>query len=148
MSNTDQQHEKRVFIDSNCWFRSKKDFYYALSLGYDLVINPIVIYEIIKILDIEINLAKEQKKNEREKLCQSLKKRFPLLLMELEVFIVRTNLSTDEIDQLYSVMDQYDLDIGDVLIYWTMKKEKISRIMTNDQDWKRLPEIKIFEVKV
>lgn len=140
------ENSQKLFVDSNIWFHSKKRLYEALTLGYELIIDPIVIYEVIKILDLEINLAKEKKKVKRVELMEYLKKRFPSLLKELHITISTINLSYKDLVDSYGVMEKYNIDIGDALIYSTLQKEHISLILSSDQDWKRLPNITMYDL--
>lgn len=136
--------EKRLFIDSNCWFRPKIEFYSAIDQGFSLCINPTIIYEVIKVIDREIHLAIEKKRNKRVKVMQNLKQRLPNLFDEIQIEIIDDNVTKKDLKELYLFMDAYEIDIGDALILLNLQKNQIKTIMTNDLDWKRIPFINLF----
>ncbi|MHA1988687.1 MAG: type II toxin-antitoxin system VapC family toxin [Promethearchaeota archaeon] len=145
MNEFPKKTKKELLVDSNCWFTSKFLLSKAIVNKFSLVITPIIIYEVIKILEIEINLANQKKKEKRVKLLKELKIRFPNLLNDLDVFIASIEGASINLTDLYKYMEQYSIDIGDAMIYNTMKQRSIETILTNDKDWKRVTGIRIFE---
>ena len=134
---------KKIFVDSNCWFRSKKGLFNLIEEEYEIFINSTVIYEVMKQLDLEIHIAKQKKREKRLLMLNALKIRFPKLMQELSVHILSTHIDLIELSNLVEMMESYKLDIGDTVIYHDMLKNDISKIMTFDDDWKRINNINI-----
>jgi len=126
---------KRIFIDTNAFFRGKERFLKLIKSGYKLVTCTIVIYEFLKVID---ELIAEEKDPKRKKLYIKLKDRFSDLLESLDIEILSHKLSTHEIKKALIIMKEKSVDIGDALIYILLERENIQKILTYDDDWKRL----------
>ena len=55
---------RRIFIDTNAFFKARKIFETLIDEGYELVTSTIVIYEFLKVID---ELIREEKSEERRK---------------------------------------------------------------------------------
>jgi len=126
---------KRIFIDTNAFFRGRERFLKLIEDGYRLVTCTIVVYEFLKVID---ELIAEEKDPRRRKLYIKLKNRFPSLLEDLDIEILSHRISAQEIREALMIMEEKSVDIGDALIYLLLKREKIREILTYDDDWKRL----------
>ena len=102
-------------------------------------INQIIVYEFISTISDEINKLKSKgtRPNRIEKL-EYLLKRFPIFLKEFEIEILLQNESNLDINQLVDEMENYKMNIGDILIFNNLKAKKISKIITTDKDWERI----------
>ena len=101
---------KRIFIDTNAFFRGKERFLKLIKSGYKLVTCTIVIYEFLKVID---ELIAEEKDPKRKKLYIKLKDRFSDLLESLDIEILSHKLSTHEIKKALIIMKEKSVDIGD-----------------------------------
>ena len=124
---------ERIFIDSNAFFKRKEKFMEIISKGHPLVINNIVVYEVIKVLDELISESNDKK----AKLYKMLKERFPKLLKDLDVEIKCTNLDNERLLMCYEIMKNKNVDIGDAIIYLFMVDNKIQKILSYDDDWRK-----------
>jgi len=124
-----------IFIDTNAFFKAKRVFKKLITQGAKLVTSTIVIYEFVKIIDELIALESNEK---RRQLYIKLRTRFPKLIEELSIDILQHQITYNDLSQAYEIMSQKGIDIGDALIYILMKKMKIKKILTFDDDWLRL----------
>ncbi len=126
---------KKIFIDTNAFFRGKDIFLRLIENNYKLVTSTIVVYEFLKVID---ELILEEKNIDRRNLYIKLRDRFPSLIDDLDIEILSHKLSVKEIQDAFVVMKEKSIDIGDALIYLLLRRESIQEILTYDDDWKRL----------
>ncbi len=137
------EKSKRVFLDTTVWFGSKYQLTVAIKDDWRLITSPIVVYEFLKIIQNEINLASQKKEIKRLKLLKNIKTRFPVLIRDLDVIILSLTMEKETITDAMALMEQFTIDIGDALNYQLIKKNNIHYILSNDKDWERLPKIEL-----
>lgn len=102
---------KRVFVDTNAFFRGKRKFLELIEKGYRLVTCIIVIYEFLKVID---ELIAVEKKLDRKNLYVGLKERFPILLRELDIDIIAHKFSISDIQEALNLAKKESIDAGDL----------------------------------
>ena len=111
------------------------------------MIDSVVIYEVHKILEYELNLAIKKGNEKRSQVLQNLRDRFPSLIRDLDVRILSTDVQTSDLNTLESNMRKFAIDIGDAIICEDMKRNNLEMILSGDEDWKRVEGITIVTKK-
>ena len=106
-------------------------------------------YEFINTLEDEITIASQKKNEKRLQILQTLRKRFPKLLLDLNILLIETPIIWAKTEEYLEKMSQFRMNIGDILILETIKYHKIDLIVTTDNDWERtgIP-CKIINIKI
>ncbi len=102
-----------------------------------MYINLIVYYEFINIIENEINTAEQRKNIKRLKSLLKLKNVFSSLLTQLNIISLDLPITWDTTSGLLQKMNDYKMNIGDILILETILKHKVNLIVTTDDDWER-----------
>jgi hypothetical protein len=109
-----------------------------LAEGCKLIVVDLIIFEFVKVLDREINLAKQTARLKRIKALTRLRDRFPTLLKELEIEMISPDFTTQNLKQLYSLTSEGKAP-GDCMIWLKMRNAGLSSILTdNTKHWKEL----------
>ena len=134
---------KICFLDTGIFYSNIEKLSKVLDPMIDndwsFAIDKIVVYEFIGTVTDEINklVAKGMRQDRVEKL-RYLLNRFPIFLKDFEIEILIQNENNIDIDQFFLEMGKYKMNIGDILILFSLKSKKISKIVTTDKDWERV----------
>jgi len=128
---------KQVVVDTSGFFAGAAKLGALLADGFKLIALDLIIFEFVKVVDREINLAKQAAKLSRVKTLTRLRDQFPALLQELEIELISPEFSIRDLKKLYSLTE--DKDPGDCMIWLKMQNAGYSSILTdNTKDWKKL----------
>jgi hypothetical protein len=131
-----EEETKRVVVDTSGLFAGASKLGALLAEGCNLVIIDLIVFEFVKVVDREINLAKQAGKTKRIQTLTRLRDRFPALLHELEVELVSPDFTTQDLKKLYSLISK-GKDPADCMIWLKMQNEALSSILTDDtRHWK------------
>ena len=129
--------QKGCFLDTGVFYRTTEQLRRLVKENFEFFINSIVYYEFINTIDDEINKAKEKNREKRIKLLSVLLERFSEILDTLNVTLLDTPIYWNKTSQFLNHMEKYGMNIGDVLIWETIKYHNIDLLVTTDKDWER-----------
>ena len=128
---------KSCFLDTGVFYRSTEQLRRLIEEGYSFYINIIVYYEFINTIENEINTAEQKKNVKRLELLNTLKNRFSGLLTKLNIISLDIPITWDKTPVFLQKMNDYKMNIGDILILETILMHKVNLIVTTDDDWER-----------
>ena len=129
---------KRVVVDTSGFFAGASKLAELLSTGHKLIAIDLTVFEFVKVLDREINLAKQAGRSKRIKTLTRVRDRFPALVDELEIELISSDFTGKDLKKLYSLISE-GKDPGDCMIWLKMQNSGLSSILTdNIKHWKEI----------
>lgn len=136
---------KTIFIDTTAWFSSRTQFQSAILNQWELVTSSLVVYEFLKIIEQELEIATQKANDNRYNLLMNLKGRFPELLSFCNVKILPLDIKVIDLNSVYKLIKKHQIDVGDALNYLLLQRKEINYILSDDKDWNRLPGVTIVD---
>ena len=136
---------KTIFIDTTAWFSSRAHFQSAILNQWELVTSSLVVYEFLKIIEQELEIATQKANNNRYNLLMNLKGRFPELLSFCNVKILPLDIKVIDLNSVYKLIRKHQIDVGDALNYLLLQRKEINYILSDDKDWNRLPNVTVVD---
>ncbi len=98
-----------------------------------------MVFEFMKVMEDEIGKARAGGKRARLEMLEALRRRFPVLLKDLEVEVSSASFSSADMTKLYALVEVGHHDSGDAMIWLKMQNAGLHTILTdNVDDWKKL----------
>ncbi|MBI4257724.1 MAG: type II toxin-antitoxin system VapC family toxin [Thaumarchaeota archaeon] len=127
-----------LVIDTSAFFKGAARLRQLLRKEEHLATVDLVIFEFMKVTELELKKAKAKKNHRREKILLNIQDRFPKLLKELEIEVRSPDITLNDIEELHSLTSKGN-EAGDAMIWLKMQKLGWNTIVTDDtDDWKRL----------
>ena len=136
---------KTIFIDTTAWFSSRTQFQSAILNQWELVTSSLVVYEFLKIIEQELEIATQKANNNRYNLLMNLKGRFPELLSFCNVKILPLDIKVIDLNSIYKLIKRHQIDVGDALNYLLLQRKEINYVLSDDKDWNRLPNVTVVD---
>ncbi|MBA7532378.1 hypothetical protein ES705_24604 [subsurface metagenome] len=136
---------KTIFIDITAWFSSRAQFQSVILNQWELVTSSLVVYEFLKIIEQELEIATQKANNNRYNLLMNLKGRFPELLSFCNVKILPLDIKVIDLNSVYKLIKKHQIDVGDALNYLLLQRKEINYILSDDKDWNRLPNVTVVD---
>ena len=136
---------KTIFIDTTAWFSSRAQFQSVILNQWELVTSSLVVYEFLKIIEQELEIATQKANNNRYNLLMNLKGRFPELLSFCNVKILPLEFKVIDLNSVYKLIKKHQIDVGDALNYLLLQRKEINYILSDDKDWNRLPNVTVVD---
>ncbi len=136
---------KTIFIDTTAWFSSRAQFQSVILNQWELVTSSLVVYEFLKIIEQELEIATQKANNNRYNLLMNLKGRFPELLSFCNVKILPLDIKVIDLNSVYKLIKKHQIDVGDALNYLLLQRKEINYILSDDKDWNRLPNVTVVD---
>ena len=128
----------KTVVDTSGFFAPVKKLKDTINEQQSLATLDIIVFEFLKVIEQEIDIARWKGNSRREKVLQSLRERFPTLIHELGIEIESASFSLADVDETYSLTANGH-ESGDSIIWLKMKKLGWNRILTEDvRHWKSL----------
>ena len=136
---------KTIFIDTTAWFSSRAQFQSVILNQWELVTSSLVVYEFLKIIEQELEIATQKANNNRYNLLMNLKGRFPELISFCNVKILPLEFKVIDLNSVYKLIKKHQIDVGDALNYLLLQRKEINYILSDDKDWNRLPNVTVVD---
>lgn len=129
--------QRELVIDTSGFFVSASRLE-SLRENGKLVTIDLVVFEFVKVMEIEIHEARASKKIKKLEMLEAIRDRMPQLMRALQIDIRSPEFTFDDLLQLQSQVS-IGVDPADCMIWLKMCRAGLDSIVTrNSADWKKL----------